>query len=220
MKSLGLFAIILFGLLAPRGQNVAPASGVTAQKLPPLLPREREVASALAAAPASVAAQAGVYVLERNGYVKVRDSKNGFNCLIEREVAESFEPECFDAEGSATTLPVALREAELRAQGKSHAEIEAEINSGYGSGKFRAPQRPGIVYMLSTENRVVVDPDTGHVEPFGPHLMFYAPYLTNRDIGSTAAPGERVFIINEGSPRALIIVPVPAGNAGEAHHGD
>jgi hypothetical protein len=221
MRIITITAIVLAALLCA-ASNGAPraarSSGGDAAKSPPLFPRDREIALALGAAPAHVAEQAGVYALESNGYVKVRDSKNGFNCLVEREAADSLEPECLDAEGSETTLPVFLREGELRAQGKGPAEIEADIAAGYNSGKYRAPRRPGIVYMLSTENRVVVDPETGRVAPFGPHLMFYAPYLTNRDIGSRMGAGDRVFIISEGTPRALMIVPVPAAKPGDAHH--
>ena len=120
MRTITLSAIILTALLlvAGSGRPGAATSGdKAAAKLPPLFPREREVALALSAAPAHVAEQAGVYALERGGYVKVRESKNGFNCLVEREVADSLEPECLDAEGSETTLPVYLRQAELRAQG-------------------------------------------------------------------------------------------------------
>jgi len=220
MRATTMTIIILTAVFCAAGSSAprkAQSAGSEA-KLPPLFPREREVALALSAAPAYVAEQAGVYALERNGYVKVRESKNGFNCLVEREVTESLEPECFDAEGSETTIPVVLREAELRAQGKSRAEVEANISAGYSSGKYRAPRRPGIVYMLSNENRVVMDPETAQVAHYGPHLMFYAPYLTNKDIGSRMGAGDHVFVISEGTPRALIIVPVPAAESGGAHH--
>jgi hypothetical protein len=72
--------------------------------------------------------------------------------------------------------------------------------------------------MLSTENRVVMNPETGEVGPYGPHLMFYAPYLTNKDIGSRMGAADHVFIISEGTPRALMIVPIPAAKPGDAHH--
>jgi hypothetical protein len=220
MRATTLTILILTALFCAAGSSAPrkPQSAGGEAKLPPLFPREREVALALSAAPAHVAEQAGVYALERNGYIKVRESKNGFNCLVEREVADSVEPECLDAEGSETTLPIFLREAELRAQGKSRGEVEADINSGYRSGKYRAPRRPGIVYMLSNENVVLMDPATGQVAHYGPHLMFYAPYLTNQDIGSRMGAGDHVFIISEGTPRALMIVPVPAADSSGAHH--
>jgi hypothetical protein len=221
MRTIMLTVIILGALLCAASSSAprdAQSNAEKAAKLPPILPREREIALALSAAPPRVADEAGIYALERTGYVKVRESRNGFNCLVEREVADSLEPECLDAEGSETSLAVFLREGDLRAQGKSPAEIEADINAGYASGKYRGPRRPGIVYMLSNENVVVMDPETGQVGHYGPHLMFYAPYLTNKDIGSRMGAGDHVFIINEGSPRALMIVPVQTENSGGANH--
>lgn len=176
-----------------------------------LLTRERETAAALSAGPSHFADQAGVYVLEQSGYVKVRESKNGFTCIVDRDSPQSFEPECMDAEGTETSLPRILYRAELRVQGKSEAEIGAAIAEGYTSGRFRAPRRPGIVYMLSKENRVVADPATGRIVNFPPHVMFYAPYLTNADIG--AGPGGPAFVISEGTPGALVIVTVPQPKA-------
>lgn len=179
----------------------------TAAAKPELLPREREMAAALSAGPPHFADQAGVYVLEQNGYVKVRESKNGFNCLVERHHPQSFEPQCLDAEGTATSLPVMSYKAELRAQGKSEEEANRLVADGYAAGRFRAPRRPGIVYMLSKENRLL-NPATGKIVDGPPHLMFYAPYLTNADVGY--APGSPVFVIDEGTPEALMIVFVTA----------
>jgi hypothetical protein len=46
------------------------------QQLPELFSREKEIALALSAAPEHLRTGAGVYVLERSGFVKVRDSAN------------------------------------------------------------------------------------------------------------------------------------------------
>jgi hypothetical protein len=53
---------------------------------------------------------------------------------------------------------------------------------------------------VSTEN--LVPTDTGAVASFPPHVMFYAPYLTNADIGSDGNPGGPVFVAAEGTPHA------------------
>ncbi len=204
-----LAAILLAGGLAIAASSRAQSPAPPAK--PELLSHEREMAAALSAGPAHLAADAGVYVLEAKGYAKVRDSKNGFTCIVDRDSPPSFEPECLDAEGSETSLPRILFKAELRAQGKSEAEIKAAIAEGYASGRFRAPRRPGIVYMLSKENRVVADRETGRIINFPPHVMFYAPYLTNADIG--AGPGGPAFVIGEGTPGALVIVTVPQPKA-------
>jgi hypothetical protein len=71
--------------------------------------------------------------------------------------------------------------------------------------------------MLSTKN--VVPDDNGVVAPF-PHVMFYAPFMTNAGLcsaGQTA--GGPAFVAAQGTPYALIIVPVPAGaETGASHH--
>jgi hypothetical protein len=74
--------------------------------------------------------------------------------------------------------------------------------------------------MLSSENIVVVDAEKGIVAPFPPHIMFYGPYLTNADLGSDGSSSGPAFVAGEGSPHALIIVPVGAhanhGSSGES----
>jgi hypothetical protein len=98
---------------------------------------------------------------------------------------------------------------ELRAQGISEDKINAEIEEGYKAGTDKAPRKPGIVYMLSQENWVLADPAKRTIIHFGPHLMFYAPYATDKDIGNTQAPGAIPgvpFMVHPGRPDALIIV--------------
>ena len=48
-----------------------------AHPMPRLMDREKEINLALSACPPAVAKTAGVYVLTRSGYEKVRDSQNG-----------------------------------------------------------------------------------------------------------------------------------------------
>jgi len=181
-------------------------------QLPKLMDREREIAVALSSCPASVANKAAVYVLEKSGYVKVRESQNGFTAIVQHALPNSQDPQCMDAEGTRTFLPRYLKVAELRAQGRSPEEIRRFVADAFAKGIFQAPTRPGVDYMLSKEN---LTPNAkGGVVPFPPHVMFYAPYLTNADLGldGTLGPDGNplgpVFVAGEGSPHALIIVPV------------
>jgi hypothetical protein len=49
--------------------------------------------------------------------------------------------------------------------------------------------------------------------------MFYAPFLTNVDIGSEGqAGGGAAFVAAQGTPYALIIVPVPIGAPAHTDH--
>lgn len=173
------------------------------------LPREERIKLAESAAPPEISGQATLYLLERSGYVKVRDGSNGFSCFVDRQTPWNSEPTCFDAEGTATTLLARLFVEAERANGKSEEQITTEINEGYKNGKFKAPSKPGIVYMLSDSvfllvsgNRIVHAP---------PHLMFYAPYATDKDIGSPPPGANMPHLIRAGQPDAYIIVIPGAG---------
>jgi len=210
-----------FCLLALAAQMVlsAPAEAQSMQtpsSEPPAMDEQREVALALSACPPSVANKAAVYVLDKAGYVKVRDSENGFTAIVQHSLPNSQEPRCMDAEGTRTHLPRLLKVAELRAQGRSPEEIKRFVADAFAKGIFQAPTRPGVDYMLSTENLVTVDEAKGIVAPFPPHVMFYGPYLTNADLGSDGSPGGPAFVAAEGTPHALIIVPVGV-HAGLGH---
>jgi hypothetical protein len=178
-----------------------------------------EIAIALSAAPEQLRADAGVYVLRASGFARVRESHNGFTCLINRELPASFEPECFDAEGAASIVPVILYQAELRAQNLPVTEIDRAVGLGFATGRFRAPTRPGVCYMLSNRNVVVTDRKAGRAAPAGPHLMFYAPYARGADYGAPPDLRSHFLIADEGTPFSMIIVPV-SDSAGHAHAGN
>jgi len=174
---------------------------------------EDEVALALEAGPPAVAAKAGVYVHDKTGFVKARESQNGFVCLVDHSLPKAVEPQCMDAEGVRTFLPKYLLIASLRAKGTPEPEIHKAVKAAFASGKLVAPARPGIIYMLSPRNVVTIDEEKGIVKPVGPHLMFYAPNLTAADVGSDGSPASAVFVADEGTPHALMIVPVASAHA-------
>jgi hypothetical protein len=172
------------------------------------LPREEKIKLAESAAPVEVSGSATVYVLERSGYVKAREGTNGFSCFVDRQSPLNLEPTCFDAEGSATTLQSRFLAEELRGKGKSEDEIKAAIEEGYKSGKFRAPQKPGIVYMMSDAGYIFVA-EMNKMVHLPEHLMFYAPYATDKDIGSPPSGANMPHLIRAGQPDAVIIVIPP-----------
>jgi hypothetical protein len=169
------------------------------------LPREERIKLAESAAPSDISGKATVYVLERTGYVKVREGTNGFSCFVDRQTPLNLEPTCFDAEGSASTLLSRFYAEEQRGKGKSEEQIKSEIEAGYKTGKFRAPQKPGIVYMMSEHGYLLI-PGTNRLVQIPPHLMFYAPYATDKDIGSPPAAPNMPHLIRAGQPDAVIIV--------------
>jgi hypothetical protein len=173
-----VFAFACFGGVS-FSQGNPPAVPAT----PELLPREKEMAMALDAAPEHLRAGASVYVLEKDGFVLARKGTNGFACIVNRDHPLNQKPTCYDAEGAATILPKVLRVGELLMKGVSLDQIRAEVAEGFKTGKFISPRRPGVAYMLSGDIRNY-NANTKQVESFPPHVMFYAPNLTNEDIGS------------------------------------
>jgi len=188
-------------------------------------PRERQIGLALSAAPTEVSSKATVYVLGLKGYEKAREGTNGFSCLIERSfkgtTQTSSAPACFDAEGSGSIMVAYLRREELRAEGKSEAEIKDDIAKGYEDGRFKVPG-PGFLYMMSNENFVYnnVSGKSGFVAP---HLMFYAPNKTANDVGyDSVSPTMVPYLTGSGiGPESLLVVaaekPSQGDSAGESH---
>jgi hypothetical protein len=188
-------------------------------------PPDRQIAMALQAAPAEVSSKAAVYVLGSKGYEKARDGTNGFSCLIERSFVgttqTSSAPACFDAQGSGTMMVAYLRREELRALGKSEAQIKDDIAKGYEDGRLKVPG-PGFLYMMSKEN-YVYDSQSKQSGFVPPHLMFYEPYKTAKEVEyESISPTMVPYLTQPGGPEALIVVLVrdpPDGNgpSGDSH---
>lgn len=175
------------------------------------LSRDAKIKLAESAAPPEISGPATIYILERTGYVKVREGTNGFSCFVDRQDPANLEPTCFDAEGASTTLQSRLFAEAQRAEGKNEDEIKAAIEAGYKSEKFKAPAKPGIVYMMSEQGFLRI-PGTDRMVPLPAHLMFYAPYAHDKDIGSPPPAANMPHLIRAGQPDAVIIV-IPRANS-------
>lgn len=198
MRTIIPLAFCLIAIPAAQAQDEKPKPAYDFS-----LSRDGKIKLAESAAPPEISGKATIYILERGGYVKARDGSNGFTCFVDRQTVFNSEPTCFDAEGANTTFFSRLFVEDQRAQGKSEDEINAALDAGYKSGKFKAPAKPGIVYMLSDSiflfvgNKIIKAP---------PHLMFYAPYATDKDIGSPGPGLNMPRIIRPGQPDAYMIV--------------
>jgi hypothetical protein len=205
-----LMSILLAGSFCLTPAAVRAQEGATGQSPPKVLPRAEEMELALSAAPEQLRAGAGVYVLESTGFVKVRSTSNGFTCIVNRDAPRAIKPVCYDAEGTATILPKVLRVGEMLMQGRPLADIDSMIAAGFRDGTFIAPRRPGVAYMLS-EHIQNANPITGKVSGFPPHLMFYAPNLTDADLGTTPAAMKAnpflPFIAYQGPHGFMVVVP-------------
>jgi hypothetical protein len=204
-----IFSALLLGTIHIEADQTSSA--------PANLTRDQEIELATSGAPEHLRKDCTVYVLEGKKYVKARDGKNGFTCVVYRDSADASEPICYDEVGVTSNMMVDMKRSEYRKQGLTENEITKKIEAGYKTGEFKAPQRSGVVYMLSDRN-FIFNPD-GKAYLYPPHVMFYAPFLKNSDIGarkedfgSTATP----WVLNEGTAEAYIIV-VPGGAGSHQH---
>lgn len=198
---------------------VVAASAVSARAAPQRLeamPPELETRFALSAAPPALRAAATVYLLDpAAGYRKSVRGTSGVECLVERTAWEHadfrddiYVPLCYDAAGAKTYLQVIRDVATLRARGVAPATLRQTIERRYRSGQYRVPG-PGVSYMIAPVMRTWMLPDLQvHTMPM-PHVMFYAPNVTDRDLG--ARPGTSIafpFIFQEGIPEQSYVIQV------------
>ncbi len=214
MKSLNSMKVFVVGTLSIGLFSSTAFIRATAQELPRVydasMPRDQQITLAESAAPAEVSSKATVYVLGPKGYEKARDGTNGFSCFVGRHFVKpaetTIEPQCFDAEGSRTLLLAYMHGEELRTNGKSEAEIKADVASGYKEGRYQYPSKSGFLYMMSSQNRLSAIPEHG-TGIFPPHLMFYAPNMTTKDIGFDAQPKlDYLGMTHPGAGDNLIVV--------------
>jgi hypothetical protein len=173
------------------GIATAPRSCASETELDPM-PAKLEAQFALSAAPPSLREQATVYLLNPNkGYQLSRQGTNGVTCIVERTAWELTDfrndiyiPLCYDAAGTKTYLKVIMDAASLRAQGMNPAALKAEVEHRYQDKTYRAPKEPGLSYMVAPVMRTVGPPDMQVHTMSMPHFMFYAPFITNADIGA------------------------------------
>ncbi len=196
---LAVITISLIGISAPPSQ----AAETTIEQMPAKL----ETQFALSALPPAMRDHATVYLLDpKKGYQLSRQGTSGVACLVERTAWEQadfrndiYVPLCYDAEGSKSFLKVIIDVATLRIQGMSAVALKAEIENRYQNKTYKVPVREGLSYMIAPIMRTWMVPDWKvHTMPM-PHLMFYAPNLTNEDIG--AVPNSSLlypFVFKEG----------------------
>jgi hypothetical protein len=158
------------------------------------MPAKLETQFALSAAPPRLREAASVYLLDPNkGYYLSRQGTSGVTCIVQRTdwVMSDYRNDiywavCYDAVGTKTYLKAIMDAAALRAQGMSPAALKAEIEKRYRDKTYKVPEKFGLSYMVGPLMRTAGPPDMKVHTMAMPHLMFYAPYLTDEDIG--AAP--------------------------------
>jgi len=164
------------------------------------LPRDLEIQLALSALPPHLRDAATVYVLNpARGFEVARPGTNGFHAFVARTGDDTFRgewpltryrddilyPIAFDNAGAKAQMRIFFDAAELQAKGTPAAELKRIMQQRLKAGFYPAPARAGVAYMLSPVLRTYVNPDANDTVLTAnvPHVMYYAPNVSNQDIG-------------------------------------
>ena len=206
--SFSCFVLIgLTGLFLVRPLSAAQSSPNAGrlEKMPP----ELETRFALSALPPHLRDGASVYLLDpAQGYVSGKQGTNGFSCIVERTewnrahfTNDVYTPICYDAEGTKIHLKVWLDVAKLRATGMSASDVKKEVERRFKDKTYGPPGKRGLSYMTAPIMRTYPNPDLAEktvVTMSMPHVMYYAPGVSPKDIGAAPPPSPYPFILDEG----------------------
>ena len=198
--------LVLMFLLMASAQNKQSAKGTNK---PEPLPRDLEIQLALSALPPHLSGDATVYVLNpEKGFEVARQGSNGFHALVARTGDDTFRgtwplkeyrddilyPISFDEAGAKAQMRVFFDAAEMQAKGTPPEELKRIIQDRYKTKYYQAPDRAGVSYMLSPILRTYVNPDENENVATAniPHVMYYAPNISNDDIGAATPKPEQL----------------------------
>lgn len=218
MKQFRSFAVavgLVFSTTINAQSNAPGETGIEA------LPRDVEMELAASALPAHLQEAATLYVLDpRKGFAVARKGTNGFHALVARTGDDAFRgswplteyppdvlyPIAFDAAGVSAHMRVFLDIAEAQAKGMPAAQLKKLIQERFRTGHYKPPVRAGISYMLAPIMRTYDDPEQNPKISTAshPHVMYYAPNVSGKDIGSGELGGMYPHIIMPG-PHGLIV---------------
>jgi len=225
VQTIVLIAGLLFSLAAS-AENTQTREG--RNKIEPL-PRDLEIQLALSALPLHLRDNATVYVLNLSkGFEVGRKGTNGFHAFVARTGDDSFRgswplteyrddilyPISFDAAGAKEQMRVFFDAAEMQAKGTPPDELKKIIKDRYKTGYYKAPDRAGVSYMVSPILRTYVNPEESDkvATSNNPHVMYYAPNVSNEDIGGKAPSisfaGHGMIV---SGPYPFVIMPGPHG---------
>jgi hypothetical protein len=191
-----------------------------------LMERNAEIALARSAAPKSIAPNAEVLVLGRNGYETAVKGANGFVCIVERAWTVGLDepdfwnpkvraPMCLNAASARSYLPLTIRKTELVLAGRSRAQVVEGIQTGFEKKELPALEPGAMCYMLSKQG--YLNDRDGH---WHPHVMFYVPLTEPSSVGANMEDSP-VFAAKDVEDRLTVVfIPVAQwsdGTSDSAH---
>jgi hypothetical protein len=214
MKKIQKIAVIVGVLLSLAAGAEDQQITKGANKIEPL-PRDLEIQLALSALPQHLREKATVYVLNpAKGFEVAQKGTNDFYAFVARTGDDTFKgtwplteyrddilyPVSFDKAGSKAQMRIFFDAAEMQAKGTPPGELKKIMQERYKKGFYKAPGRAGVSYMLAPVLRTYFNPEeSDQVMTINfPHVMYYAPDVTNKDIGGGKPGGMEPFVILHG----------------------
>src|SRR6266478_6298992 len=232
MTKVQTIAVILASIFSVTAAAQSQQTAKGANKIEPL-PRDLETQLALSALPPHLRDNATVYVLNpEKGFEVARKGTNGFHALVARTGDDTFRgswpftkyrddilyPISFDDAGAKAQLQVFFDAAEMQAKGTPPVELKKIVQERYGTHYYKAPERAGVSYMLSPILRTYVNPDANDSVATSniPHVMYYAPNVSNDEMGGAMpTPEQFAYYMQHGrwpdSPSPFVILHGPHG---------
>lgn len=200
-----LIWLALWFSLTASGQSNNQTGG---SKIEPL-PRDLEIQLALSALPPHLRDKATVYVLNPDkGFEVARQGTNGFHAFVARIGDDAFRgtwplrryrddilyPISFDDAGAKAQMRVFFDAAEMEAKGTPPQELKKLIQERYKTHYYKPPARAGVSYMLAPILRTYLNSDQNEDVATAtiPHIMHYAPNVSNEDVGGSIPTREQM----------------------------
>lgn len=218
-----LIIVVLAGLLSSLAATADEQASRLVNKIEPL-PRDLEIQLALSALPPHLRDDATVYILNpAKGFEVAHKGNNGFQAFVARIGDDTFKgswplteyrddilyPISFDKAGAKAQMRIFFDAAEMQAKGTPPSELKKIMQDRFKTGYYKAPERAGVSYMLSPVLRTYYNPEESDrvITINYPHVMYYAPDVSNDDIGGGNRGGMYPFAILQG-PHGYMIQPL------------
>lgn len=212
---IGVFFSLIVGVSFSLTASAQNAPNTTGTKQIEPLPRDLEIQLALSALPPNLRDHATVYVLNPDkGFEVARKGTNGFHAFVARTGDDAMRgswplteyrddilyPISFDSAGAKAQMRVFFYIAMMQAKGTPPEELKRIIQDRYKEGYYKAPERAGVSYMLSPILRTYLNPDENDkvVTSSIPHVMYYAPNVSNEEMGGRFGNMTDPFVILHG----------------------
>ena len=207
-----VFLLVGINVMAQDGAPKYPLMAPLEQYL--IADRDTEIALARSAAPESIAENAEILILNRDGFVTAVKGTNGFVCLVERSWSAGFDdpdfwnptlraPICFNPAGARSQLPGLIRRTKLVLAGRLKKDIFVAIRAAVEKKELPTPEPGAMCYMMSKLG-YLSDRD-GH---WRPHLMFFLPETDPKSWGASLVGSPVIGFHNATERLTVFLLPV------------